>query len=812
MKIFGLKWFLSSSLTLYLLLSLSSSEHFFINRTDNCDYNTNYKCGNVCLDMAQICDCGGEEIGGTFKFGHFFYCCVPPSIQCSIQWINRTLLVGKLNGENFKQQDYRVECTNVTLRGYNEPCNGKCYNDYLTSKYRGPDTHFTCPDSCIRWGEVCQGVSFCDGDEQICDKDLECFGRKKKIVRPNIEESYSCFDSDFSFSFSEIKNNGSYDRIDRSDEDINTIVVSTRLDINYTALKHCLVDEQDGFMCNNYCRKSSKWCYEERYAEHCLEAGVNVNDKILCSNETFWRNISCNTKFHNFEGTSLEFYHGRRCTGSIKHCYFPLGTSSHDPTMCLDKSDRVFNVGQPCPNAQDLNCWRECRTPGPNCTHPAGFQCPGSSNNLCWESCNIPGQNCLACTNQTYFICLESNQCVHPSLRCDGHPQCDQGEDERQCRDQYFQNNVISRYATLRCKSIMYPNIETFATPCDGFPECFDGLDEKQCTKDLFNNIFIASVLFIALLYLSISFGCKLIKIKSKDNLDRFLLIPHENTDIERSLIESYSFHHGNDWVIEELNTFLLHIIFTKNSDEQMTLFKELYASESNMHNQNEAEIFACLHKTLNPIIMERVIDCQFPGLKQRSIEKIETLCGKRWITFLGDYLYRNEKIMYVAKIFSSLVKIELEFIDILKDSFLAITLFLIVGYQTFIDFPSDFSVVVVLCLLFSVVIPIFFATLHLVLHNPFMIFQSDKIYTGYKRKLMILTCFILSVLNPIFLIREALKKCKISCSLIPPCCIKIQFLTLKSVRTPIILQQEKIFSARRTDEETTIGNSRAPI
>ena len=105
---------------------------------------------------------------------------------------------------------------------------------------------------------MCQGVSFCDGDEQICDKDLECLERKKKIVRRNIEESYSCFDSDFSFSFSEIKNNGSYDRIDRSDEDINTIVVSTRLDINYTALKYCSVDEQDGVMCNNHCRKSNR--------------------------------------------------------------------------------------------------------------------------------------------------------------------------------------------------------------------------------------------------------------------------------------------------------------------------------------------------------------------------------------------------------------------------------------------------------------------------------------------------------------------------------------------------------------------------
>ena len=53
-------------------------------------------------------------------------------------------------------------------------CNGQCFNDYLTSQYLGPLTHYSCPDKCIYWSGLCRGVSFCDGDEEICGEDLRC--------------------------------------------------------------------------------------------------------------------------------------------------------------------------------------------------------------------------------------------------------------------------------------------------------------------------------------------------------------------------------------------------------------------------------------------------------------------------------------------------------------------------------------------------------------------------------------------------------------------------------------------------------------
>ena len=104
------------------------------------------------------------------------------------------------------------------------------------------------------------------------------------------------------------------------------------------------------------------------------------------------------------------------------------------------------------------------------------------------------------------------------------------------------------------------------------------------------------------------------------------------------------------------------------------------------------------------------------------------------------------------------LVRIEFQYLDILKDSFLACSLFFIVGgTQAISEFPTNFSIVVVICLLSSVVWPVLLATLHLVVHNPFLIFPmtTHKKRAIWKKVLMISTCCVLSIFNPIFLLNS---------------------------------------------------------
>ena len=86
-----------------------------------------------------------------------------------------------------------------------------------------------------------------------------------------------------------------------------------------------------------------------------------------------------------------------------------------------------------------------------------------SNPNNCQSSCAIKSRDCVACTNEDYFKCKVSGQCVHPALRCDGHRQCKYGEDEENCFEEY--KNNARKEATYICKNFL--NITTFARVCD---------------------------------------------------------------------------------------------------------------------------------------------------------------------------------------------------------------------------------------------------------------------------------------------------------------------------------------------------------
>ena len=84
--------------------------------------------------------------------------------------------------------------------------------------------------------------------------------------------------------------------------------------------------------------------------------------------------------------------------------------------------------------------------------------------NNCQSSCANKSRDCVACTNEDYYKCKVSGQCVHPALRCDGHRQCKYGEDEENCFEEY--KNNARKEATYICKNFL--NITTFARVCDG--------------------------------------------------------------------------------------------------------------------------------------------------------------------------------------------------------------------------------------------------------------------------------------------------------------------------------------------------------
>ena len=104
----------------------------------------------------------------------------------------------------------------------------------------------------------------------------------------------------------------------------------------------------------------------------------------------------------------------------------------------------------------------------------AHYQDPHGCRDSCSEETR--GPNCQACSNRNYYRCLKSQVCIHEDLLCDGHPQCQFGEDElfETCYDIYIHHKVVPHFATYSCNSLKYPGVDTVATSCDGVPECYD--------------------------------------------------------------------------------------------------------------------------------------------------------------------------------------------------------------------------------------------------------------------------------------------------------------------------------------------------
>ena len=133
--------------------------------------------------------------------------------------------------------------------------------------------------------------------------------------------------------------------------------------------------------------------------------------------------------------------------------------------LCTNKSEWLAGKDESFQDLISILSWKSFRDP-----------------HSCQSSCLDPGPKCQACTNTEYFLCTKSGQCVHPDLVCDGHPQCTEGEDEDLdlCHVKNMEESTIKTSETLRCRSLLYDNMDIHSTPCNGVTECSDGSDENE--------------------------------------------------------------------------------------------------------------------------------------------------------------------------------------------------------------------------------------------------------------------------------------------------------------------------------------------
>ena len=168
------------------------------------------------------------------------------------------------------------------------------------------------------------------------------------------------------------------------------------------------------------------------------------------------------------------------------------------------------------------------------------------------------------------------------------------------------------------------------ATICDQRTECKDGSDEVNFDPDDFNttsqNILIRSSVGYILLYVAL----KLIRLyfcNESDNEDvkTELEAFSENSEGDK-VLESYERHHNNVEVIKEVNLLSMKIHTSNTVDEIRKYCKDLYKIEARVHHHDQAAIFCCLKTHFPPEICDSIIETEFPGCAQKTVNRLEKL------------------------------------------------------------------------------------------------------------------------------------------------------------------------------------------
>ena len=670
---------------------------------------------------------------------------------------------------------------------------------------------------------ICGEVGVCNATLKCGRKatKLERNNNDQITVTKTLLESEMTSDHFYCHYLDYFENDFEYDYFNRKDEDIKSGLDTTiATSVNYSSMFPCLsyywndsIIDNNNTTCNcalpglhcpghsiagshsyeDACVIIPLWCNDEQKAT-CKVGNQtwSTADENLCKNYTFWRSIYENEKMSISVANNQVKLKSFHCLGKNQALNLPWYSNSigkFDGALrvtqqtCKDSSDRIFRQHTSCDSKtflqlySDMWCGEEeagsevvtlCKALQlQNLTLEQWFSSQEDDvykdPHQCQDSCSAPAPGCEACTNtDTHFVCEMSGVCVHKDLVCDGHPQCEFGEDEAfdRCKRKWVETGVVEPYASFTCKSVMYPAMTTVATACNGIIECYNGSDEDACSDSNLVYILVTFVIAVILLYFAL-------KYYSHNNKAFFTKAKHISNDSKvefdlGNLLESrkdserfdFETHQDEKDTILHVNNLLLQMIFSERRDvikKKCILFYDLVARAKN---NNESETFCYIHNNFDSNVAKEILKAKFPGLTEKMTDKVEKLCHRRFITQFQDKLTANSMLDEQVSSCNTIRRIVSYSLDLFKDSYLAFYLLVISGGpKALMEFITNFTSALIISLIGTIVVPIIATSAYFAIKDPHIVFSfMEGASAKWKRRTVSILCLVCGPLNPVFL------------------------------------------------------------
>ena len=181
-------------------------------------------------------------------------------------------------------------------------------------------------------------------------------------------------------------------------------------------------------------------------------------------------------------------------------------------------------------------------------------------------------------------------------------------------------------------------------------------------------------------------------------------------------------------------------------------ILKKLFELEARIQGNDESKIYHSLHQYIDPALVVPIVESKIPGFTDKIISCFETLFCSKWITWMQDRIIATEWMSELISTLFTMAKIFASFVDLFKDTFLAITLITILGgpLEVF-TYPTQFTSVVVMVQMASIILPLIASSLHLAINNPNLILDLR----GVRRSVVFVIHLGCSFLIPVLLIHR---------------------------------------------------------